>query len=40
MCKWMAQGLQYLFFYDWHGYRGLSKDEALAMYSHIADAFA
>ena len=30
----------YLFFYDRQGYRGLPKDEALAMRSHIADAFA
>ena len=28
------------FFYDRQGYRGLPKDEALAMRSHIADAFA
>ena len=33
-------GLAYLFFYDRHGYRGLSKEEALTMHSHIADAFA
>ena len=33
-------GLAYLFFYDQHGYRGLSKEEAQAMRSHIADAFA
>ena len=33
-------GLAYLFFYDWHGYCSLSKEEALAMCSHIADAFA
>ena len=33
-------GQAYLFFYDRHGYRGLSKEEALAMHSHIADAFA
>ena len=33
-------GLMYLFFYDWHGYHGLSKEEVLAMCSHIADAFA
>ena len=33
-------GLAYLFFYDRHGYHGLSKEEALAMCSHIADAFA
>ena len=33
-------GLAYLFFYDRHGYHGLSKEEALTMRSHIADAFA
>ena len=33
-------GLTYLFFYDQHGYHGLSKEEALTMCSHIADAFA
>ena len=33
-------GLTYLFFYDRHGYCGLSKEEDLAMRSHIADAFA
>ena len=33
-------GLAYLFFHDRHGYRGLSKEEALDMRSHIADAFA
>ena len=33
-------GRAYLFFYDWHGYCGLPKEEALAMRSHIADAFA
>ena len=33
-------GQAYLFFYDRQGYRGLPKDEALAMHSHIADAFA
>ena len=32
-------GQAYLFFYDRHGYRGLPKEEALAMCSHIADAF-
>ena len=32
-------GLAYLVFHDRHGYRGLSKEEALAMHSHIADAF-
>ena len=35
-----SPGLVYLFFHDRHGYRGLSKEEALAMCSHIADAFA
>ena len=33
-------GRAYLFFYDRHGYHGLPKEEALAMRSHIADAFA
>ena len=33
-------GLVYLFFYNQHGYRGLSKEEALSVHSHIADAFA
>ena len=33
-------GIAYLFFHDWHGYCDLSKEEALAMHSHIADAFA
>ena len=33
-------GRSYLFFYDQHGYRGLPKEEALAMHSHIADTFA
>ena len=33
-------GLLYLFFYDQHGYHGLSKEEALTMHSHIVDAFA
>ena len=33
-------GRAYLFFYDQHGYRGLPKEEALAMRSHIADPFA
>ena len=35
-----SPGLAYLFFYDRHGYHSLSKEEALAMSSHIADAFA
>ena len=33
-------GLTYLFYYDRHGYHSLSKEEALVMCSHIADAFA
>ena len=33
-------GRAYLFFYDRQGYCGLPKDEALAMRSHIVDAFA
>ena len=33
-------GRAYLFFYDRQGYHGLPKEEALAMRSHIADAFA
>ena len=35
-----SPGQAYLFFYDWHGPRGLPKEEALAMRSQIADAFA
>ena len=35
-----SPGLAYLFFHDRHGYHSLSKEEALAMCSHIADAFA
>ena len=35
-----SPGLAYLFFHDQHRYRSLSKEEALAMCSHIADAFA
>ena len=35
-----SPGLAYLFLHDRHGYHGLSKEEALAMCSHIADAFA
>ena len=31
--------LAYLFFHDCQGYHGLSKEEALDMHSHIADAF-
>ena len=34
-----SPGLAYLFFHDRHGYCGLSKEEALDMCSHIADAF-
>ena len=33
-------GLAFLFFYKRHGYHDLSKEEALAMHSHITDAFA
>ena len=33
-------GLTYLFFYNWHGYYGLSKEEALSIHSHIVNAFA
>ena len=33
-------GLEYLFFHNRHGYHSLSKEEALAMRSHISDAFA
>ena len=33
-------GLAYLFLYNRHGYSGLSKEAALTMRSHIADAFA
>ena len=33
-------GLAYLFFHDCHRYHSLSKEEALDMRSHIADAFA
>ena len=33
-------GLVYLFFYNRHGYRSLSKEAALAMHSHIVDGFA
>ena len=36
----VGPGLVYLFFHDQHRYRGLSKEEALDMHSHIADAFA
>ena len=36
----MVPDRAYLFFYDRQGYRGLPKDQALAMHSHIADAFA
>ena len=32
--------LAYLFFYDRHGYHGLSQEEALSMCSHMTDAFA
>ena len=33
-------GWAYLFFYDRHRYRSLTKEEALAMRSHITDVFA
>ena len=35
-----SPGLAYLFFYARHGHRSLTKEAALAMCSHIADAFA
>ena len=35
----MVQNEHICSFYDWHGYCGLPKEEALAMHSHIADAF-
>ena len=35
-----SPGLAYLFFYDRHGCHGLTKEVALAICSHIADAFA
>ena len=35
-----SPGLAYLFFYNRHGHHGLMKAAALAMCSHIADAFA
>ena len=35
-----SPGLAYLFFYDRHGNRSLTKVAALAMHSHIVDAFA
>ena len=35
-----SPGLAYLFFYDRHGHHGLTKEVALAMCSHIVDAFA
>ena len=34
-----SPGLVYLFFYDSHGHHSLTKEAALAMCSHIADAF-
>ena len=33
-------GLAYLFFYDRHGNGCISKEAALAMHLHLADAFA
>ena len=35
-----SPGLAYLFSYERHGHRGLTKVGALSMHSHIADAFA
>ena len=35
-----SPGLAYLFFYDRHGHHSLTKEVALAMHSHIVDAFA
>ena len=35
-----SPGLAYLFFYDRHGHCGLTKEVALAIHSHIVDAFA
>ena len=35
-----SPGLAYLFFYDRHGHRGLMKEAALAICSHLADTFA
>ena len=32
-------GIAYLFFYDRHGHDGLTKEAALAICSHLADAF-
>ena len=34
-----SPGLAYLFFYDRHGHHCLTKEVALTMHSHIADAF-
>ena len=39
MCKRMARGLRIYSFMTDMGYRGLSKEEALAMCSHFVDAF-
>ena len=35
-----SPGLAYLFFYDRHGHRGLMKEAALTICSHLADTFA
>ena len=35
-----SPGLVYLFFYDRHGHRGLTKEATLAICSHLADTFA
>ena len=34
-----SPGLAYLFFYDRHGCRGLTKEAALAIHSHLANTF-
>ena len=35
-----SPGLAYLFFYERHGHRGLTKEAAFAICSHLADTFA
>ena len=35
-----SPGLAYLFFYDRHGCRSLTKEAALTIHSHLADTFA
>ena len=34
-----SPGLAYLFFYERHGHYGLTKEAAIAIHSHLADAF-